>query len=153
MRLLLLALGLTSTASLAQPSATVVSNGQLPACFESVQMRELYPRMKIKNACGFAGRGALVLEGGAIGLDQRQQLMQDNRLCFLWRPSSRLNIRISRSAVLGQQVQAFRHAGGAKGLPRRQWSQCPSLQVVEPGPSSDGRPVASFECLQPPLMA
>jgi len=54
MRLLLLALGLTSTASLAQPSATVVSNGQLPACFESVQMRELYPRMKIKNACGFA---------------------------------------------------------------------------------------------------
>ena len=39
---------------LAQPSATVVSIGQLPACFESIQMRELYPRMKNKNACGFA---------------------------------------------------------------------------------------------------
>lgn len=53
MKSLLIALAVVSAGAIADPGVKVVATGQLPTCFQSVQFRELYPRMKIKNACPF----------------------------------------------------------------------------------------------------
>ena len=54
MKLALIALTLAaSSLANADNQVTVLSTADLPACVQTVQFEEIYPRWKVKNACGF----------------------------------------------------------------------------------------------------
>lgn len=53
MKIIFLVLSVASTIVFAGNGTVVVSTGQLPACIQTVQPHDIYPRWKIKNLCAF----------------------------------------------------------------------------------------------------
>lgn len=53
MKIIFFVLLVASTVVFADNGAVVVSTQQLPACIQTVQSNEIYPRWKIKNLCAF----------------------------------------------------------------------------------------------------
>lgn len=53
MKITFLVLTIFSTIAFADNGSVVVSTGQLPACLQTIDSKEIYPRWKVKNVCAF----------------------------------------------------------------------------------------------------